>query len=204
MLWLEPIAAGLGVLCLFFLIRQSLWAWPVGIAMTGLYALIFFDVRLYSDFGLQLIFCALQAYGWWYWLAHRDQAKAQSRAPVLTLSPLQILPWLAVGAVGALGLGLAMDRFTNADLPFWDAATTSFSLVAQLMLARKYLENWLVWIGVDIVAIGVYAYKGLMLTSGLYALFLVMCLWGYWQWRRDRSQDMTRRGDSGAEVLTSP
>jgi len=196
MLWLEPIAAGLGVLCLFFLIRQSIWAWPVGIAMTSLYALIFFDVRLYSDFGLQLIFCALQGYGWWYWLAHRDKADAQSRAPILRLSLLGILPWLGAGAIGALGLGLAMDRFTNADLPYWDAATTSFSLVAQFMLARKYLENWLVWIGVDVVAIGVYAYKGLILTSGLYALFLIMCVWGYWQWRRDLA--------STAEITASP
>jgi len=196
MLWLEPIAAGLGVLCLFFLIRQSLWAWPVGIAMTSLYALIFFDVRLYSDFGLQLIFCALQAYGWWYWLAHREKADAQSQAPVLRLSVMQLLPWLGAGAIGALGLGLAMDRFTNADLPYWDAITTSFSLVAQFLLARKYLENWLVWIGVDVVAIGVYAYKGLMLTSGLYALFLLMCVWGYWQWRRDLGEDAVPESDT--------
>jgi nicotinamide mononucleotide transporter len=185
MSWLEPTAAGLGVLCLFFLIRQSMWAWPVGIAMTGLYAIIFFDVRLYSDFGLQLIFCVLQAYGWWFWLSHRDRAEADSQAPVIWLGFQKLLPWLAVGAVGALALGLVMDRFTDADLPYWDAMTTSFSLVAQFMLARKYLENWLVWIGVDVVAIGVYAYKGLMLTSGLYALFLLMCVWGFWQWRRD-------------------
>jgi len=185
MTWLEPIAAGLGVLCLFFLIRQSLWAWPIGIAMTSLYALIFFEVRLYSDFGLQLIFCALQAYGWWFWVAHRDKAEADSQAPVVWLGARRLWPWLAMGAIGALALGLAMDRFTNADLPYWDALTTSFSLVAQFMLARKYLENWLVWIGVDVVAIGVYAYKGLMLTSGLYALFLFMCVWGFWQWRRD-------------------
>lgn len=185
MSWLEPTAAGLGVLCLFFLIRQSMLAWPVGIAMTSLYAIIFFDVRLYSDFGLQLIFCALQAYGWWFWLNHRNKAVADSQAPVVGLGFQKLLPWLAVGALGAIALGLAMDRFTNADLPYWDAMTTSFSLVAQVMLARKYLENWLVWIGVDVVAIGVYAYKGLMLTSGLYALFLAMCVWGFWQWRRD-------------------
>jgi nicotinamide mononucleotide transporter len=185
---LEPVAAFLGVLCLVLLIRQSLWAWPVGIAMTSLYAIIFFEVRLYSDFGLQLCFCALQAYGWWFWIAHRDRVEAQGRAPVVSLSPAQLAPWLAGGAAGAVALGLAMDRFTNADLPYWDALTTSYSLVAQLMLARKYLENWLVWIGVDVVAVGVYAYKGLHLTSGLYALFLVMCVVGYVGWRRSRAR----------------
>ena len=115
---IELVASILGVMCVYFLIRQSIWAWPIGIAMTSLYAFIFFQVRLYSDFGLQIIFCTLQAYGWWYWLAHREKAEAQSHAPILVLTRNALLIWLAAGAVGAILLGSLMDRFTDADLPY--------------------------------------------------------------------------------------
>ena len=92
--------------------------------------------------------------------------------------------WLIGGALALLALGTVMARHTDAALPYWDAGTTCFSLVAQTLLARKYLENWLVWIGVDVVSIGVYAAKGLYVTTGLYAVFLGMAVWGFLAWRR--------------------
>jgi nicotinamide mononucleotide transporter len=184
---LELIATLLGVTHLFLLIRQSLWAFPAGIGMVSLYALIFYNAQLYGNAGLQGVFCALLAYGWWYWLSHRSQAEADSKAPVQGLSPRALGLWLAAGAVGVAVIGTVMDRYTDGVLPYWDATIVSFSLVAQVLLARKYLENWLIWIGVDVAAIGVYFSQGLYLTSGLYGLFLLMCIWGYWEWRRDRA-----------------
>lgn len=181
---IEWIAAALGVACVYLIIRQSLWCWPVGIAMTGLYAWIFLDVRLYSDFGLQLVYIALQAYGWWYWTAQRDAALARERAPILTLSPGLRALWGVAGLAATIGLGLSMARFTDAALPFPDAATTCFSLIAQILIARKYIENWLVWIGVDVASIGIYAAKGLYVTAGLYAVFLAMAVWGLLEWTR--------------------
>ena len=182
---LEPIAAAFGVACLYLLIRQSIWAWPVGIVMTSLYALIFFDAQLYANFGLQIVFCTLQIYGWWFWLSHRSKAEADSKAPVKLLSGRALAVWLVVGALGVAVLGFGLARFTDGAAPFWDAGVTSFSLVAQFLLARKYLQNWLIWIGVDVVAIGLYFSQGLYWTSGLYGLFLLMCIWGYVEWRRD-------------------
>jgi len=184
---LELIATLLGVTHLFLLIRQSLWAFPAGIGMVSLYALIFFDAQLYGNVGLQGVFCALLAYGWWYWLSHRRKAEADSKAPVQVLSLRALGLWLAAGIIGVLGIGTVMDRYTDGVVPYWDAGIVSFSLVAQVLLARKYLQNWLVWIGVDIVAIGVYFSQGLYLTSGLYALFLLMCIWGFFEWRRDKA-----------------
>ncbi len=184
---LELAATLLGVTHLFLLIRQSLWAFPAGIGMVSLYALIFFDAQLYGNFSLQIVFCALLIYGWWFWLSHRSEAEADSKAPIKTLTPRALSLWLALGATGVLVIGYIMDRNTDGVLPYWDAAIVSFSLVAQVLLARKYLQNWLIWIGVDAVAIGVYFSQGLYLTSGLYGLFLLMCIWGYWAWRRDRA-----------------
>ncbi|MCW5724718.1 MAG: nicotinamide riboside transporter PnuC [Maricaulaceae bacterium] len=193
----ELVAAALGVACVYLIIRQSLWCWPVGIAMTALYAWIFFDVRLYSDFGLQIIYIGLQAYGWWFWVARRDAALAHDRAPIRTLGRTARLLWLFSGLTAAGALGLAMDRATNADLPYWDALTTSFSLVAQILLARKYLENWLVWIAVDILSIGIYLVKGLEVTAGLYAVFLAMAVWGFLVWWRDPARLAAGREAAG-------
>ena len=181
----ELIAAILGVASVYLIIKQSLWCWPVGIAMTILYAWVFFDVRLYSDAGLQIVYIGLQAYGWWYWIARRDEALEKSSAPIVLLSRRARVGWLIAGVTFTGVLGLSMDGLTDADLPFWDAGTTCFSLVAQILIARKYLENWLVWIGVDVVAIGVYAYTGLYITSGLYAVFLCMASWGLFVWWQD-------------------
>ena len=186
---LEIIASVLGVVHLFLLIRQNIWAFPFGIAMVSLFALIFYDAQLYGNVGLQVVFATLLAYGWWYWLSHREKAEANSKAPVKTLGLTALAIWIGVGAVGAIAIGSVMDRFTDGVLPFWDAGIVSYSLVAQFLLARKYLQNWLVWIGVDVVAVGVYFSQQLYLTSGLYVLFGVMCVWGYWEWRRDRAKE---------------
>lgn len=183
--FLEPIATVLGVAHLFLLIRQSLWAFPAGIAMVSLYGVIFLDARLYGQVGLQAVFCALLVYGWWFWLSHRSRAEADEKAPVKTLSAGALGLWILAGVAGLAGLGAAMSRYTDGVLPFVDAGIASFSLIAQFLLARKYLQNWLVWIGVDVVAIGLYFSQGLYLTSGLYGLFLAMCVWGYIEWRRD-------------------
>ncbi len=186
--YLEPIATVLGVVHLFLLIRQSLWAFPAGIGMVSLYAVIFFDAQLYGNVGLQAVFCCLLAYGWWYWLSHQDKAEASDKAPIKSLSGKALALWLAAGAVGLVTIGAIMDRFTDGVLPFWDAYIVSFSLVAQVLLARKYLQNWLIWMGVNVVAIGLYFSQELYWTSGLYTLFLLMCVWGYWEWRHGQSR----------------
>ncbi len=185
---LEIIATILGVAHLFLLIRQNIWAFPIGMAMVALYGVVFFDAQLYGTAGLQAVFFSLLAYGWWYWLAHRENAEADEKAPVIVLSPRALVIWLGAGVIGVGVIGTIMDRFTDGVLPYVDAIIVSFSLIAQLLLARKILQNWLIWMGVNVVAIGLYFSQGLMFTTGLYVLFLAMCVWGIWEWRRDSSK----------------
>lgn len=179
---IETVAVIIGVINVFLYIRRSIWCWPTGIVMVCLYAYIFFQVRLYSDFGLQIIYLILQFYGWYYWL--RGGPDKASAAVITRMPPAAIAGWAALALAGAGLLGYTMDTQTDADLPYWDALTTVTSLIAQYLIARKMLESWLFWIVVDVISIGVYLAKDLYATSGLYALFLVMATGGYLVWRK--------------------
>lgn len=180
---LEALATLLGLINITLIVRRSVWNYPFGLAMVTLYAWIFAqpDVRLYSDVGLQMFFFVVQLYGWWNW----SQSEADSgEVQVLMLSPPNRLAWLAVIAVATLAWGTLMHRYTSAALPWWDAFIAMTSVSAQLLMARRYLENWVLWIAVDAVAIGVYAAKGLMLTAILYTIFLIVSILGLFSWRK--------------------
>ena len=183
---LELFAATLGLVSVWLTVRQNVWAWPIGAVMVALYAVIFYRVRLYADAGLQVVYFVLQFYGWYEWL-YGGRGRTELR---VTRTPPHVLPWLfALGAAGTATLGFLLNRFTDQHLSYWDSGITTFSLIAQWMLARKRLENWLVWIGVDVVAVGVYAYKELYPTAVLYAVFCAMAAAGYVAWRRAERSD---------------
>jgi nicotinamide mononucleotide transporter len=179
----EVLAASLGVINIFLIVRRSIWNYPFGIAMVSISAWLFIqpEVRLYSDALLQLFFFVVQLYGWWSW------SKAQAAVGDIEVERLQPSMWLACIAaitVATLAWGALMYRFTDASLPWWDAFIAMASVAAQLLMARRYLENWVLWIAVDVVAIGVYATKGLMLLASLYVLFLILSVVGLVSWRR--------------------
>ena len=170
-----------GVVAVWLTTRESVWCWPTGLLNVTLSALVFLHSRLYGSAVLQLVYVALCLYGWHEWLhGGRDEGRlGVSRTPA---------PWLAGLAIGggafALGLGLFLRYLTNAALPFWDASMTAFSLVAQWMTTRKWVENWLVWIPVDAVYVGMYLSQRLHAYAGLYAVFLVLAVLGYREWSR--------------------
>ncbi|MDO7850135.1 nicotinamide riboside transporter PnuC [Hymenobacter sp. CA1UV-4] len=172
-----------GVACVWLAARNSIWNFPVGILNGALYTVVFWQSRLYSDAGLQLAFIALLVYGWVMWLRGADT----DAAPLpITRTPWRLAAGLAVaGLLYALGAGFLFSNHTDAALPYWDSSTTAISLAAQLLLSRRHLENWLLWIGVDVAYVGMYWHRHLYLTSGLYAVFLGLAAYGYWQWRRD-------------------
>lgn len=177
---IEAAAVGLGLVNIALLIRRSVWNYPFGLAMVTLYAVIFFESKLYADAGLQVFFFAIQVYGWIRWLGARGGdglvivRRAGSRPGV----------YVAAALAGAGALGFALDRWTDATHPYWDALIASLSIAAQVMMANRYLENWLVWIAVDALAIGLFWGKGLQPTAALYAVFLIMCIFGHAGWRR--------------------
>ena len=177
---LETIAVVLGVINIALLVRRSIWNYPFGIAMVVLYFFIFREVKLYSDMLLQVFFLVVQGWGWWMWA--RAGGLAGSVA-VGWMGPLERWLWLRGVVVAALLWGSGMVVWTDAARPLWDAAVAMGSVAAQLLLARRRVENWIAWIVIDLLAIGLYADRGLWLTSGLYGLFLVMSAIGLAQWR---------------------
>ena len=182
--FIEPTATVLGIVSVTLLVRQNIWCWPTGIVMVTLYIFIFYDARLYSDMGLQVAYVVMQIYGWYYWVFGGEE---RNRLPVSRIAGSAALGWLGVMLAGTAGLGFLMDEYTDADLAYWDAATTVMSLVAQYLQAVKVLECWLLWIAVDVLAVGIYAYKGLVPTTVLYTVFLGLATWGYIEWRRSES-----------------
>lgn len=180
---LEALATLLGLINIALIVRRSVWNYPFGLAMVAIYAWIFAqpDVRLYSDVGLQVFFFVVQLYGWRNWL----KSEAESgEVEVLLLSAAHRIGWIGVIAVTTLAWGALMHRYTSAALPWWDAFIAMTSVSAQILMARRFLENWTLWIAVDAVAIGVYATKGLMLTSILYTIFLIVSVFGLLSWRK--------------------
>jgi len=179
----EWIAAALGLANIALLVRRSVWNYPFGMAMVALYAVVFFEARLYGEAGLQVFFFAAQAWGWALWVrAARNGSGGDSQVPVRWLSNLSRLVWLTATAALALNLGWVMHRFTNASLPYADAAIAGASIAAQILLGFRRIENWVLWIAIDVASIAVYVTKGLWPTAGLYVVFLGMSVVGLYEW----------------------
>ena len=178
---IEIAAVMFGFANVFLLVRRSIWNYPFGLIMVSLYAWIFYDAKLYSDMLLQPFFFVIQLLGWWWWLTKRndDGLVIVERMPIY-----QIPVYAGVAAICIVAVGGLMSRYTDAAVPYWDAATTVLSVIAQILLARRKLENWIVWIIVDVIAIGVYTYKGLNPTAMLYTVFLCLAIAGFVNWRR--------------------
>ena len=177
---LEVIAAAFGVISVYLSTRQNIWSWPTAIVNVALYTVVFYQGRLYGQMGLQPIYLALSVYGWYQWLHGGEQhteLRVSRAGPRLlgVLAVLSLVLWLALAAV---------LRQTDAALPWLDALLTTTSLVAQWMMTRKILENWLIWIAVDVVYVPMFVSQSLYATAVLYAAFLVLAVMGYAEWRR--------------------
>lgn len=178
---IEWIAVATTLLAVYLTTRQIVWCWPLGMVSVTLYAWVFFDAKLYADMGLQALYFALAAYGWWAWThGSGDHGELPvSKTPVTARITL-----LVIGTVGGITLGGLLSRHTDASLPFMDSTLTSFSVIAQWMQTRKLLEAWLVWLAVDVVYVGMFLYKKLYPTAGLYAVFLYLAVLGFVEWHR--------------------
>jgi nicotinamide mononucleotide transporter len=175
---LEVISFLLSAATVLLNIRQNHWAWLFSIAASGTYAVVFFDARLYGDSGLQLVFIAASVWGWAQWL----RGAGETRLAVTRLGragwALALGGWLA----GFMLLSWFLKAYTNTDVPHADGFLTAGSLAGQFLLGRKKVENWHVWIVVDVLYVGLYLYKGLHVTAVLYAVFVVLAVRGLYAW----------------------
>ncbi len=194
--WVEWLAVVTGIVSVYLSVRQNIWSWPTAIVNVLLYVLVFRAARLYADMGLQVVYAMLSVYGWYEWL-HGGENKTE--LPVSRWSWRSAAVLAFIGTVFAWGLGASFAGYTDAALPYMDSSLTAASLVAQYLMTRKILENWLLWIAADVVYVGMFIYKRLLPTAGLYAVFLVLAAMGYVQWRRSLRQRLA----TGAVAITS-
>ncbi|MES2742732.1 MAG: nicotinamide riboside transporter PnuC [Pseudomonadota bacterium] len=178
---LELVSFVLSVATVLLNIRQSHWAWLFSIVASATYGLVFFGARLYGDMGLQLVFIAVSVWGWQQWL--RGVAGG-SGLPVSRLDGRGRRAAVGGWVIGFVLLAWFLKSYTDTDVPYADGFLTAGSLLGQLLLSRKKLENWQVWIVVDLLYVGLYLYKQLMLTALLYAVFVAMAVAGWRAWRK--------------------
>lgn len=178
---LELASFVLSLLTVLLNIRQNHWAWLLAIISSAAYGLVFYNARLYGDMGLQVVFIVVSVWGWHSWL------HGGARHQPLHVTRLDRAGWsasLAGWAAGFVLLAFFLKTWTNTDVPYVDGFLTAGSLLGQLLLSRKKVENWHTWIVVDILYVGLYVYKNLLLTAILYALFVGMAVVGLRAWRR--------------------
>jgi len=192
---LELLSFVLSVVTVWLNIRQNHWAWLFAILSSAMYGAVFFDSKLYGDMGLQLVFIAVSVWGWYQWL-HGDDTHERLAVTALTWRGRAVAAAAWLLAFGVLAWFLR--SFTDTDVPYADGFLTAGSLVGQVLLSRKRLENWHVWIIVDVLYVALYVHKGLMLTAVLYAMFVFMAAVGLRAWRRSMGADV---GASAAMVL---
>jgi len=180
--YVEILGVIFSILYLFFSIRQNILLWPLGIASALLYMLVFYQSKFYADMGLNGYYVLISIYGWFLW--KRGEGKDGSGLPVSRLGKRNAWGLLLITSAVFVGIGQVLARFTDSPVPYWDAFTTAVSFTATWMLARKILENWILWIVVDLVSMGLYLYRGLFPTLLLFGIYTTMAVIGYFKWLR--------------------
>jgi len=188
---LEVIAFVLALAMVVYNIRVNPLGWPLAIVSSLLYFALFWNSRLYGDASLQIFFAVVALWGWWQWL--RGTQTDGSALRVRLMSRRARWACVAVLALAWPAAGLFLRRYTDTDVPWWDAFPTAASVIGQWMLGRKYVENWIAWIVVNTVSVALYAYKGLWLTTLLYGVFVAMAAVGWRSWERRATASETSR-----------
>lgn len=179
-----------GLTSVFLIVKQNIWNWIFGITNAIIYAYIFYNVKLYPDVMLQVVFFTLSIYGWIIWAAGVKNNSVRQELPVTTLSFGQnILTILGIAAV-SFGMGEFFKHYTKAAFPFADSFTTTVSLFAQYTMTIKKIENWVLWIIADIVMIILYWIKDIRLTSGLFSVYLILCILGFREWKKSMKDNV--------------
>ena len=197
--WLDITTTVLGLAYILLEYKASVWMWVVGFMMQALGIVLYYQKGLYADCGMEFYYLAMTVYGYWRWVrgaAHGDRLRdsGQDPEPAPAILPIRhfpkrlILPWLIlIGAVWALIYWLLIT-FTNSNVPVADSFTTALSIVGIWALAHKYLEQWFIWIAVDVVTSILYFYKDIPFKASLYALYVVIAIMGWFKWRQMMNQ----------------
>ena len=180
--WLDIVTTVLGLAYILLEYRASLWMWAVGFAMQALGIVLYYQKGLYADCGMEFYYLVMTVYGWWKWV----QGSAEKKSLHIRHFPKRlVLPWLTLIAVIWAIIYWLLVTFTNSNVPLADSFTTALSIVGIWALAHKYLEQWFIWIAVDVVTSVLYFYKDIPFKASLYALYVVIAIFGYFKWRKE-------------------
>ncbi|MEO8887156.1 MAG: nicotinamide riboside transporter PnuC [Mucilaginibacter sp.] len=179
--WLEIAGVVSGLLCVYLAAKNIIWNWPFAIINVCIYIFIFYNSHLFADVGLQFYFLVVNIYGWYFW---SQKPASQPKTPVVLITKQQVVLSAVAVIIFTIILGSVL-KYTTASYPYIDSFCTACSLVAQFFMARKIVENWLIWVFVDIIYVGVYIFKGLHLTAIMYAIYVAIALIGYLDWKKD-------------------
>lgn len=179
--WLDILTTALGLAYILLEYKASVWMWVVGFVMQSLGIVLYYQKGLYADCGMEFYYLAMTVYGFVAWMRHKQKA---ADLPIRHMPRKMAFVWLGLAALIWAAIYFLLSRFTNSTVPVLDAFTTALSIVGIWALARKYLEQWFVWIVVDIVTCGLYFYKDIPFKASLYGLYVIIAIFGYFKWRK--------------------
>ena len=180
--WQELLGFITGLLCVYLAAKNIIWNWPLAIISVSIYIFIFYDSHLFADMGLQIYFLAINIYGWYFWSKKPSSA---AKTPVTLIKKREVILSALAIVIFTFLLGSILFNHTTASYPYLDSFCTACSIIAQFFMARKVLQNWLLWVFVDIIYVGVYLFKDLHLTAVMYAIYIVIALIGFFDWKKN-------------------
>lgn len=187
---LEIIAVIVSIIAVTLTIRRNMWCWLFNFLAYVLYAWLFYEYKLYGETILQFIFMIMNSYGLYYWMKGKQENQDICIEPLKAkIAILQMI----MAAVGGLFFGLSLHYFTDAAVPMLDSQLAAFSLLATYWTSRKHIATWVLWVFVDIIYVGMFLYKDLLLTAGLYGAFVVMAAFGWWQWTQVKNKQQQNK-----------
>ena len=184
--WLDIVTTVLGLAYILLEYRASIWMWAVGFAMQALGIVLYYQKGLYADCGMEFYYLAMTVYGYWKWI-HGTASK--EALPIRHFPRRLVFPWIVIIAVIWAIIYWLLITFTNSNVPLADSFTTALSIVGIWALAHKYLEQWFIWIAVDVVTCILYFYKDIPFKASLYAIYVVIAIMGWWKWRKMMKYD---------------
>lgn len=188
--YIELLGSTFGLLYILFSIKQNIWCWPVGFITSALYVYVFFASKFYADMGLQVYYLFVSVYGWYNWKFGAKSNK-QDDLKISASNSKQLMYLFAAMLISFVFIAFVLVNYTDSEVPYWDAFTTAASFVATWMLARKIIENWIIWIVVDSVSLGLYIYKGLYPTVILFAVYTILAILGYIEWKKQLKPELS-------------
>jgi len=181
--WAELAATVLALIGIFLQIKQNPWYWMVSIFMVVLYIYVFYISGFYADMSFQVYYLVISVYGWYYWVTGKVK-KEKGEIQTSKLKPVQWLYSLIFASVIFVFIYFLLTKFTNSQVPLGDAFTTSLSFIATWLLARKIIDNWIIWIVVNVVSTSLYIHKELYMTAFVFTVLTIMAFVGYFKWKK--------------------